>query len=232
MLTKRFLDSQELKIDVGEIACWASAERCNVGRSILLRARIGQKCDILGTMKKSINNFEPLIGLRSGGQPETNRRKIFEDRIDLAVTLRDVIYRFFMSNSKAQDDDLHRTFAVMGLTKTHFPNVSLPQGWIHQIFAMDCKATDVLRFGRLQESKLPNTVATLPCLEVFFVGMSDLKATIKVLRGHVNGIALAHSRAHRKRKKILSEKLTTQGGCFGAVPETPAKKARQKDPGE
>ncbi|RUS19340.1 hypothetical protein BC938DRAFT_475752, partial [Jimgerdemannia flammicorona] len=60
----------------------------------------------------------------------------------------------------------------------------------------------------------------------------DVYATIKVLRGHVNGIALAHSRAHRKRKKILSEKLTTQGGCFGAVPETPAKKARQKDPGE
>lgn len=63
-------------------------------------------------MKKSINNFEPLIGLRSGGLPEANRRKIFEDRIDLSVTLRDIICQFFISNSKAQDDDLHKTFVV------------------------------------------------------------------------------------------------------------------------
>ncbi|RUP44904.1 hypothetical protein BC936DRAFT_148878 [Jimgerdemannia flammicorona] len=199
MLVKRCLDPEELKIDVGEIACWASAERRNVGRSILLRARVGQKCDLRGTMKKSINNFEPLIGLH---------------RIDLSVTLRDIICQFFISNSKAQDDDLHKTF-VIGMQSW---------GWVHEIYAMDCKATNIMRFGRLRQSRLPNTVTTLPCLEEFFVAMSDLMATIKIMREHVNNIALAHSRAHRKRNE---NQLSEVGGCFGTVPETPVKKVRK-----
>jgi hypothetical protein len=40
---------------------------------------------------------------------------------------------------------------------------------------MDCKATDVMRFGTLRQTKLPNTIATLPCLEEHFINMSDLK---------------------------------------------------------
>ncbi|CAG8764097.1 16357_t:CDS:2, partial [Acaulospora colombiana] len=65
MLAKRFLNKEELKMDVGEIACWASAYRRNEGRSVVFRARIGQKCDFRGTLKRSINKFEALIGLRS-----------------------------------------------------------------------------------------------------------------------------------------------------------------------
>ncbi|CAG8641521.1 10133_t:CDS:2, partial [Paraglomus occultum] len=220
MLTKRFLDPEELKIDVGEIACWASAERRNVGRSILLRARIGQKCDLRALMKKSINNFECLIGLRSGGLPEAHRKKIFEDRIDLAVTLRDIISRLFASNSKAQDDQLHKTF-VVGMQSW---------GWVHEIYAMDCKATNIMRFGRLHRSRLPNTAITLPCLEEFFVVMSDLMATFKIMRKHVNNIALENSRAHRKRKNISGNKQTLEvGGCFGTTPTTPLKKTRERD---
>lgn len=58
----------------GEIACWASARCRNEGRSIVLRARIGQKCDFRGTLKKSANNLEVIIGLRSGGLPVAYRK--------------------------------------------------------------------------------------------------------------------------------------------------------------
>ncbi|RUS32580.1 hypothetical protein BC938DRAFT_475037 [Jimgerdemannia flammicorona] len=136
------------------------------------------------------------------------------DRIDLSVTLRDIICQFFIYNSKAQDDDLHKTF-VIGMQSW---------GWVHEIYAMDCKATNIMRFGRLRQSRLPNTVTTLPCLEEFFVAMSDLMATIKIMREHVNNIALAHSRAHRKRNE---NQLSEVGGCFGTVPETPVKKVRK-----
>ncbi|CAG8599285.1 12420_t:CDS:2 [Funneliformis mosseae] len=101
MLAKRFLNREELKMDVREIACWASAYRRNEGRSVVLRARIGQKCDFRGTLKKSINKLEALIGLRSGGLPEPYRKKIYEDKVDISVAMRDILYTFFKENSKA-----------------------------------------------------------------------------------------------------------------------------------
>ncbi|CAI2181732.1 18928_t:CDS:2, partial [Funneliformis geosporum] len=114
MLTKRFLDKQDLKMDVGEIACWASSRRRNEGRSIILRARIGQKCDFRGTLKNSVNSLEAIIGLRSGGLPVVHRKKVIEDRIDLAVAMRDVLYNFFETNTGASGDELHHTY-VLGI---------------------------------------------------------------------------------------------------------------------
>jgi len=93
---------------------------------------------------------------------------------------------------------------------------------------MDCKATNVIRLGRLRQTKLPNTLATLPCLEEFVVALSDIMATLRIMREHANDIALIHSRAHRKRKNVSREKERS-GGCFGAVPETPVKKVHMED---
>ncbi|RIA80406.1 hypothetical protein C1645_866873 [Glomus cerebriforme] len=139
MLTKRFLEKQDLKMDVGEIACWASSRRRNEGRSIVLRARIGQKCDFQGTLKNSVNSLKAIIGLRSGGLPVAYRKKIFEDRIDLSVAMRDVLYDFFKSNSHAPGDDLHRTlFSESNLGATlkaicdHTNNVSLSNSRAHR----------------------------------------------------------------------------------------------------
>ncbi|RUS32080.1 hypothetical protein BC938DRAFT_476337 [Jimgerdemannia flammicorona] len=75
MLTKRFLDRTELRMDTGEICSWASAHRRNEGRSVTLRARVGQKCDFRGTFKHSINKLEAIIGLRSGGLPVAHQKK-------------------------------------------------------------------------------------------------------------------------------------------------------------
>ncbi len=96
----------------GEICSWASSQRRNKGRSITLRARVGQKCDFRGTLKNSINKLEALIGLRSGGLPEAHRKKIFLDALDLSITMRDVLYAFFNYNSNASDEELHKMFVL------------------------------------------------------------------------------------------------------------------------
>ncbi|CAG8477191.1 12354_t:CDS:10 [Ambispora leptoticha] len=220
--------STKLPRSSGEIACWASARRRNIGRSVILRARVGQKCDLRGTLKNSINNFEAIIGLRSGGLPEANRRKIMEDHIDLAVTLRDVIFQFFTSNSGASDDALHKT-CVIGM-QSWGKYLFVLKGWVHEIYGMDCKATNVMRFGKLRRTKLPNTIATLSCLEEYFINMSDLKETLKVMCEHTNEVSLAHSRAHRKRRGSLTEDIAPQlGGCFGSLPQTPPKKVHMSN---
>ncbi|CAB4400593.1 unnamed protein product [Rhizophagus irregularis] len=213
MLTKRFLEKRDLKMDVGEIACWASSRRRNEGRSIVLRARIGQKCDFRGTLKNSVNSLEAIIGLRSGGLPIAHRKKIFEDRIDLSVAMRDVLYDFFKSNSHAPGDDLHRTY-VLGIQSW---------GWVHETYGMDCKATNVLRLGRLSQTRLPNTQKSLAILEGFYAIMSDVKATLKAICDHTNNVSLSNSRAHRDRKRKNSAH-DKQLGSFGIPSASPKKK--------
>ncbi|RUS30314.1 hypothetical protein BC938DRAFT_479567, partial [Jimgerdemannia flammicorona] len=186
MLTRRFLDRTELKMDVGEICCWASAARRNDGRSVVLRARVGQKCDFRGTLKHSIDNLEAIIGLRSGGLPAAHRRKVSEDRVDLAVAMRDILFNFFVSNTNAPDNDLHRTF-ILGA-----------QSWglTHDTFGMDCRATNLCRFGRLARTKLPNTTRTLACLEAFYALMLDVKV---LLHTHLVSDSQGHLQSHERR---------------------------------
>ncbi|CAG8617534.1 7643_t:CDS:2, partial [Paraglomus occultum] len=98
MLTKRFLDKTELKMDSGEICSWASAQRRNEGRQ--LRSVPG------------INKLEAITGLRSGGLPEPHHKKIFSDFLDLSITMRDILHAFFNSNANASDEDLHKIFVL------------------------------------------------------------------------------------------------------------------------
>lgn len=65
-------------------------------------------------IKNSVNSLEAIIGLRSGCLPVVHRKKIVEDRIDLSVTMCDILYNFFKTNSGASGDDLHRTY-VLGI---------------------------------------------------------------------------------------------------------------------
>ncbi|CAG8735184.1 12954_t:CDS:10, partial [Rhizophagus irregularis] len=217
MLAKRFLNREELKMDVGEIACWASACRRNEGRSVVLRARIGQKCDFRGTLKKSINRLEALIGLRSGGLPEPHRKKIYEDKVDLSVAMRDVLYTFFRENSNAPSSEIHSTF-VFGIHSW---------GWVHNIYGMDCKATNILRLGSISHSKMPNTLKMLPVLESFYVLFTDLQDTLSTICEHTNSVSLAHSLIHRNRKRKNPEKAGEKGGSFGNPSQTPNKKSRK-----
>ncbi|CAG8442808.1 21080_t:CDS:10 [Rhizophagus irregularis] len=98
MLTKRFLEKQELKMDGGEISCWASSRRRNEGRSIILHARIGRK---------------------SGGLPVAHCKKIFEDRIDLSIAIHDVVLYDFSSLIRMH---LETTSTRRRLSDTKLPN--------------------------------------------------------------------------------------------------------------
>ncbi|RUP44679.1 hypothetical protein BC936DRAFT_149144 [Jimgerdemannia flammicorona] len=184
-----FDEVHQLRCDTcvyGEICCWASAVRRNDDRSVVLRARVGQKCDFRGTLKHSIDNLEAIIGLRSGGLPAAHRRKVSEDRVDLAVAMRDILFNFFVSNTNAPDNDLHRTF-ILGA-----------QSWglTHDTFGMDCRATNLCRFGRLARTKLPNTTRTLACLEAFYALMLDVKV---LLHTHLVSDSQGHLQSHERR---------------------------------
>ncbi|RUO96954.1 hypothetical protein BC936DRAFT_141212, partial [Jimgerdemannia flammicorona] len=203
----------------GEICCWASAARRNQGRSVVLCARVGQKCDFRGSLKHSNDKLEAIVGLRSGGLPEAHRKKVFEDHVDLAVTMRDILHSFFASNTNAPYDELHRTF-VLGV-----------QSWgtLDYTFGMDCRATNLCRFGLLATTKLPATVRMLATLEAFYVLMLNVKQTLKLICDRTNDIALSHSRAHRKRQTEDGEEDEAPenrkiGGCFGNVINTPVRK--------
>ncbi|RIA80737.1 hypothetical protein C1645_838154 [Glomus cerebriforme] len=89
------------------------------------------------------------------------------------------------------DDILHQTF-VLGVHSW---------GWTHDVYGMDCKATNICRLGRLYRTKMPNNIRTIACLEEFYTIMLDVKTTLKDICEHVNGIALSHARVYRNRKR-------------------------------
>ncbi|PKY58704.1 hypothetical protein RhiirA4_480838 [Rhizophagus irregularis] len=61
MFIKRFLDQDERKNLLG------FAQHQNESHSVILHARIGQKCDFRGILKNSIDKLEAIVGLRSSG---------------------------------------------------------------------------------------------------------------------------------------------------------------------
>ncbi|CAJ0755212.1 5936_t:CDS:2 [Entrophospora sp. SA101] len=210
----------DLPVSEGEICSWASSQRRNEGRSIILRARVGQKCDFRGTLKNSVTKLEALLGLRSGGLPEAHRKKKFLDALDLSITMRDTLYAFFNYNSNAPDEELHKMFVF---------------GWEYQIVAMDCKGTNICRYGKLSTTILPNSTKTLGILEKFFVEMENINVNLNSICKKSNKIALLHARAHRiKRKRNDQEKDQVEnthvevGGCFGEITNTPIKRRVQE----
>ncbi|RUS33771.1 hypothetical protein BC938DRAFT_483982 [Jimgerdemannia flammicorona] len=183
MLARKLLDWKQLKVEVDEICCWASAQRRNQGRSVVLRAQIGQRRDFKGTLRSSIDKVEAIIGLRSGGLPEAHRKKIFTDCIDLAVSMRDILYAFFSANPNTPDDKLHQMF-VLGVQSW---------GWMYDVYAMDCKGTNVCQLGRLNWTKMPNAIETIACLEEICTVMTDIKATLRIICDKANDAALSNA---------------------------------------
>ncbi|CAG8555133.1 9974_t:CDS:2 [Acaulospora morrowiae] len=144
--------------------------------------------------------------LRSGGLPEPHKKKIYEDKVDLSVAMWDILYTFFRENSKAPSSDIHSTF-VLGIHSW---------GWIHDIYGMD----DLVVF-------LIQSLKTLSVLESFYVLFTDLQTTLNTICEHTNSVSLAHSRAHRNRKRKNPEQAGEKGGSFGNPSQSPEKKGRK-----
>jgi hypothetical protein len=71
----------------GEIQSLASSVISNMKTKPTDRSLIGQKVDF----RISHDQFEMLIGLRSGGLPSATKSKKWIDKVDLSVALRDVL---------------------------------------------------------------------------------------------------------------------------------------------
>ncbi|CAG8611773.1 8230_t:CDS:10 [Ambispora gerdemannii] len=91
MPAKRFLNREELKMD-------------HVGRQPIAEMKVAPLFSELALDKS----------LKSGGLPEPHKKKIYEDKVDLSVAMRDILYTFFKENSKAPGSDIHSTF-VFGI---------------------------------------------------------------------------------------------------------------------
>ncbi|PKY42767.1 hypothetical protein RhiirA4_397920 [Rhizophagus irregularis] len=89
---------------------------------------------------------------------------------------------------------------------------------------MDCKATNVLRLGRLSHTKLPNTLKSLAVLEASHYQFISFQATLKKICDHTNDVSLSNSRAHRNRKR----KNSAHNGSFG-IPSASPKKSKLRD---
>ncbi|CAG8655839.1 17754_t:CDS:10, partial [Funneliformis caledonium] len=128
MITKGILTfEQEFSYDEGETESLASKMVLNLNQKPTDRSIIGQKCDF----RIQKDGFEYLIGLRAGGLPEACKSKKWNDKVDLAVAMRD-------------------EFAVMakniwcfGLLKT----IKLPQSFI-QISILERVITLLLRIEK------------------------------------------------------------------------------------
>ncbi|CAJ0765427.1 12177_t:CDS:2, partial [Entrophospora sp. SA101] len=86
MITKGILTfEQKFSYDEGETDSLASKMVLNLNQKPTDRGIIGQKCDF--HIQK--DGFEYLIGLHAGGLPEACKSKKWNDRVDLAVAMRD-----------------------------------------------------------------------------------------------------------------------------------------------
>lgn len=131
--------------------------------------------------------------------------------------MRDILHAFFKSNANSPSEDLHKIF-ILGVQSW---------GWTHQVLAMDCKGTNICRYGKLCTTALPNSIRTLACLEKFYIEMKNVKATLHSICNKANDVALFHARAHR-RKRIGKDREEHDnldiGGWFGKTTGTPTSK--------
>ncbi|CAJ0859166.1 21059_t:CDS:2 [Entrophospora sp. SA101] len=89
MITKGILTfEQKFSYDEGETDSLASKMVLNLNQKPTDRGIIGQKCDF--HIQK--DGFEYLMGLHAGGLPEACKSKKWNDRVDLAVAMRDVLF--------------------------------------------------------------------------------------------------------------------------------------------
>jgi len=82
------------------------------------RSLIGQKVDF----RISKDQFELLIGLRSGGLPPAPKSKKWMDKVDLAVALRDVLINEGIENNGVDPNKFRNLFTLGVHTFSKFNN--------------------------------------------------------------------------------------------------------------
>src|SRR3954453_5023231 len=104
----------------GEIQSLASSVITNMKAKPTDRSLIGQKVDF----RISKDQFEMLIGLRSGGLPSVAKSKKWLDKVDLAVALRDVLVNEGIENNGVEPNKFHNLFTLGVHTFSKFNNLN------------------------------------------------------------------------------------------------------------
>ncbi|CAG8723134.1 11767_t:CDS:10, partial [Racocetra persica] len=109
MITKGILTFNSIyHYEKGEIQSLASSVITNMRTKPTDRSLIGQKVDF----RISKDQFEMLIGLRSGGLPSAAKSRKWIDKVDLAVALQDVLLNEGIENNGVEPNKFHNLFTL------------------------------------------------------------------------------------------------------------------------
>ena len=161
----------------GEIQGLASSVITNMKSRPTDRRLIGQKVDF----RISKDQFELLIGLRSGGLPPAPKSKKWMDKVDLAVALRDVLINEGIENNGVDPNKFRNLFTLGVHTYSKFNNffgtfllhnmIYLILDYNYNIYGLDWKTRGVWRLGLLQKVKLPLSIDNLQIIEKLIISL-------------------------------------------------------------
>ncbi|GBB87876.1 hypothetical protein RclHR1_14380001 [Rhizophagus clarus] len=109
MVTKEILTfGQTYHYGEGEIQSLASSVISNLKTKLTERSLINQKVDF----RISKDQFETLIGLRSGDLPTATKGKKWMDKVDLTVSLQDVLVNEDIENNGVDSSRFQKLFVL------------------------------------------------------------------------------------------------------------------------
>ncbi|CAH1766974.1 3665_t:CDS:10, partial [Entrophospora sp. SA101] len=147
--TKRILTfDQTYHYEKGEIQGLASSVISNLKTKPTDRSLIGQKVDF----RISKDQFELLIGLRSGGLLSATKGKKWMDKVDLAVLLQDVLINEGIESNGVEPSKFQKLF-VLG------------------VHSYNWRSKSVWYLGLLQKVKLPTSIDYLPAIEKLIISL-------------------------------------------------------------
>ncbi|GET53897.1 hypothetical protein GLOIN_2v1572077 [Rhizophagus irregularis DAOM 181602=DAOM 197198] len=187
MTTKGILTfDQTYHYEEGEIQGLASSVITNLKTKPTDRSLIGQKVDF----RISKEQFEMLIGLRSGGLPPAAKGKKWMDKVDLAVSLRDVLINEGIENNGIEPNKFHKLFTL----GVHTYNYN------YNIYGLDWKSKGVWRLGLLQKIKLPTSIDCLPVIEKLIISLLRVEETLHHIRKIHHEILIDKAKLYRARR--------------------------------
>ncbi|KAJ3243163.1 hypothetical protein HDU78_000782 [Chytriomyces hyalinus] len=154
----------------------------------------GQKLDLRVTLNRV--RLEGMISLRAGGL-ESTKKKVREDRIALAVAMRDNLLQF-RSEHRNGDATLLDQMFVYGVQT--YENM-------YNIYGLCCIERDVFGFGLLFSARIPVEAGYdkgLLILEKVFVGISRMEIGLKKMESLAEDVIHAAATMHRQKNRRLT----------------------------
>ncbi|CAG8664475.1 7970_t:CDS:10 [Ambispora leptoticha] len=182
----------------GEIRAISTNKARNEEQNPFMKARIGHKVDMKGTLVKTPNKFEIIYGEISGGLtsfglPASCRKKQYVDKVKLMVMLRDSLNQFFKNYLHVTDKQRKKLIVY---------------GWLQvgvelSFYAMDWIGCGIYRFGKLDKCELPVDEGDLSILEDAYCILRLLES--KSLESEKIIKEILQNNTKNKRRRMMTE---------------------------